>query len=1032
MMKLSSRRWLWLGLGSAVLAVGLAGTMVAGMIHARRLRADLERVQQAMAEGRWGPARKDLRDLARRWPGRGEVLFLLGRCEEAMGKPERALVAWAEIPVRDSSYARAAESRASVLMNLGRFAPAEACLLEALREAPAVDRYPLLRALARLLRLEGRYAEVSQALIAAWVGAPDPAELLQDLWQNDTEPAPVDAWKVFLDGADPDDDRVWLGRARHAILVGRSGDAEGWLKRCLDRRPDDPAVWRGRLELAMATGDDARFWEAAGRIPAEFAPPEAIAALRVWLADRGDDPQARRRESARLVELQPLQTQALERLAELARGAGDLEEAGRLRRRKAEIDRAKDAIHKLVVRKSEFREHARELAGRSAILGRPFDHHAWSLVAATTSAGLAPASGADGDLARSRDLCRAMAEGALARLVGKPGDSRPGRVNSLANRLSDLRRASVADGVGPTDPRDSEPATTAQVRFSDDAEAVGLHFVLDNGKTPKHLLPETMSGGVALLDYDGDGWLDVYCVQGGPLFADSRGTAFQAANDRQALDARAPEGQGQDARATKGDRLFRNRGDGTFEDATGPAKIAAIAVGLEYGMGVAVGDYDNDGHPDLFLTRLHRYALLRNRGDGTFADVTGPAGLAGARDNPTSAAFADLDGDGDLDLYVCHYIRWDPDHPALCKNERGEYYYCDPAKYERAADHVFRNDGGRFVDVTEGAGFTDPDGRGLGVVAADLDDDNRIDLYVANDGSANFMFLNRGGLRFEETALMAGVAAGAEGAYQAGMGVAAADLDGDGRLDLLVTNLYGEGTTLHHNLGQGLFTDQSTASGILPATRYLLGFGIAVFDTSNDGRPDVVITNGNVNDFRPFYPFAMPSRLYEGRPGGRLVDVSDRSGPPWVVPRLGRGLAAGDLDNDGRVDFLVIAQDGPLAYFHDRTDRGGHFVTFRLEGTASNRDGVGARVVVTAAGLRQVGQRVGGGSYLSACDGRLHFGLGASTSVDSVEVRWPSGRLDRWTNLAADTGYRLREGDAAVKPLAGFLDPGARRRGAGR
>ena len=433
-----------------------------------------------------------------------------------------------------------------------------------------------------------------------------------------------------------------------------------------------------------------------------------------------------------------------------------------------------------------------------------------------------------------------------------------------------------------------------------------------------------------------------------------------------------------------------------------------------------MGDYDNDGHPDLFITRLRRYDLFRNRGDGTFEDVTERAGLAGVRDNPTSAAFADLDGDGDLDLYVCHYVRLDPDHPPLCKNERGEYYYCDPAKFERAADHVFRNERGRFVDVTEEAGFTDRDGRGLGVVAADLDDDNRIDLYVANDGTANFLFRNRGGFRFEEIGLTAGVAGSAEGGFQAGMGVASADLDGDGRLDLLVTNLYLEGTTLYHNLGQGMFADRSAASGILPATRYLLGFGIAVFDAANDGRLDVAITNGNVNDFRPFYPFAMPSRLYEGRSGGRLVDVSDQSGPPWAVPRLGRGLAAGDLDNDGRIDLLVLAQDEPLAYFHNQTERALHFVTFRLEGTDSNRDGVGARVVVATASGRQVAQRVGGGSYLSACDGRLHFGLGASTSIESVEVRWPSGRLDRWKNIAADTGYLLREGDPAPRPLAGM------------
>jgi enediyne biosynthesis protein E4 len=1014
-MRLPSRTKFLLSLGLS-LGVVLGLTLLAAIaskMQVRRLRAELEQVRQAMARGRPGLARKSLADLAERWPRNGQVLILLGQCEEALGQPERALAAWALVPESDSNFVRAVESQGSLLMDLGRYAVAESLLLTALGKAPATDRYPVLHSLARLFRLEGRYVEVSEVLVAAWGRAPDPSELLKDLWQSDTEPVPVDAWQLLLDAAANEDDRVWLGRARHAVLTARFGDAEKWLGRCLDRRADDPAVWRACLDLAVATENEPRFWEAVERISAEGVRPWEIAALRTWLAARNGDRRAERQESTTLVELQPYRSRAVERLAVLALEAGDSNEAERLQRRKAEVDLAKDRIHKLIVRKLDFRSHTQELARASAVLGRQFDKHAWSIVAATSSTDTKPSPGisstrppgTDPDVEQSRIFCRAVSDAALARLLTKQGELHTPAVGALADRLADLRGDSVPGKDPLATAREPKLAAPPRLHFVDDAQASGLRFVFDPGRTPTCLIPETISGGVGLIDFDGDGWLDVYCVQGGSLTAPDSPTGVPVPLTRD---------------PKPGDCLFRNQRDGTFRDVTRQARIDRLAWGRGYGMGVTVGDYDNDGHPDLFITRLRRYDLFRNRGDGTFEDVTERAGLAGVRYNPTSAAFADLDGDGDLDLYVCHYVRLDPDHPPLCTNRRGEYCYCDPAKFEPAADHVFRNERGRFIDVTKEAGFTDQDGRGLGVVAADLDDDNRIDLYVANDGTANFLFRNHGGFRFEEIGVMAGVAGSAEGGFQAGMGVASADLDGDGRLDLLVTNLYLEGTTLYHNLGQGMFADRSAASGILPASRYLLGFGIAVFDAANDGRLDVAITNGNVNDFRPFYPFAMPSRLYEGRSGERLVDVSEHAGPPWAVPRLGRGLAAGDLDNDGRIDLVVLAQDEPLAYFHNQTERALHFVTFRLEGTDSNRDGVGARVVVATASGRQVAQRVGGGSYLSACDGRLHFGLGASTSVESVEVRWPSGRLDRWKNIPADTGYLLREGDPAPRPLAGM------------
>ncbi len=546
------------------------------------------------------------------------------------------------------------------------------------------------------------------------------------------------------------------------------------------------------------------------------------------------------------------------------------------------------------------------------------------------------------------------------------------------------------------------PANTGGVAFTDDAESVGLKFVYKNLETSIHQLPEPFGGGLAILDYDGDGWLDVYCVQGGPYSAVS--------------------GQS-DLTHGLGDRLFHNRGDGTFEDVSVKSGVAAFPRG--HGHGVAVGDVDGDGRPDLFITRWRSYALYRNKGDGTFEDVTAAYGLGGSRDWPTSAAFADFDGDGDLDLYVCHYAAWDLSNPRLCRDGNTKAYLnCNPLVAEALPDHLFRNDGGRFVDVTAEAGIVDRDGRGLGVVAADLDDDGRIDLFVTNDSTANFLFHNKGGMRFEEVGHDAGVAGNASGGYQAGMGVAAGDLDGNGLVDLAVTNFYGESTTFYQNLGNGVFCDATFQSGLAVATKRLLGFGVAFLDANNDGWLDMASANGHVNDIRPNYPYRMPAQFLLGGPEGRLTDVSERAGDPWSVPRMGRGLAVGDLDNDGREDVLILAHNQPLAYFHNRT-QAGRSLTLSLESCQSNRDAVGAKVAITIGNRRREAQRVGGGSYQSASEPRLHFGLGDSDRVDLIEVLWPSRRLDRYRDFRADAGYLLREGESRPRPLrgSGILPP---------
>ncbi len=958
-MKTMRRR---LSMLAAVLGLGIGVCVGVLAVREWQFQSELRQAERAFKAGHFKEAGSRLARLARRRPAQGAVEFWLGACEMIEGHAEAALEAWGRVPDQTKAAQPAALSRGRLALETGRYALAETCLQRANRPGGGTDD-EARRLLSRFYRITGQ-CELWQSLLRRDVERiRDPSEALRQLWKHDVDPYYVDAFAQGLRKAKlsaPDDDRVWLGLADLATRTGRFEDAADWLARCERARPDDPAVWRARLNWAQAAGRPDELVRAAAHLPCESLTQARVLELRAWMAARSGDRLAERAALEALIALEPADATAVERLADLAAQDGQRERLAELRRRKADIENARSDYRRLI-NKPELAPLAAELARAADGIGRRFDAAAWWRIAAQR------------DPTLERETAAAQARLAKAEAPAASGET-------LANLLGPLR--SPAGGNGAALAKLSVPT------FVDDARCRGLVFTFDNGSSPKHQLPETSSGGVGILDFDGDGWLDVYAIQGGPFPPPPGPLPFT-------------------------DRLFHNRGDGRFEDVTVASGLAAFSGG--YGHGVAVGDFDNDGRPDLFVTRWRSYALYHNLGHGRFEDVTKRAGLGGERDWPTSAAWADLDNDGDLDLYVCQYVEWDAVNPPFCN-----YGYCEPRAFPALPDHVYRNDGGQFVDVTEQAGIVDRDGRGLGVVAADLDGDGKTDLFVANDSTANYFFHNRGSFRFSEQGLESGLAANAGGGYLAGMGVACGDFDGDGRLDLAVTNFYSESTTLYHNHGDGIFSDRSTAAGLAAATRNVLGFGLVALDANNDGRLDLAEANGHVNDYRPKISYAISAQLFLGDGAGNLLDVSNRAGAPWQVLRLGRALAAGDLDNDGRIDLLLVALNAPLALLHNQNASQDHFVILALEGTTSNRDAVGARVAVTASGRTQVSMRFGGGSYQSAGDQRLHFGLGPARIVERVEVTWPSGSRDCYQGLSADTGYRLREGDPAPKPLAGF------------
>ena len=548
----------------------------------------------------------------------------------------------------------------------------------------------------------------------------------------------------------------------------------------------------------------------------------------------------------------------------------------------------------------------------------------------------------------------------------------------------------VMSAQNPPAKESAEPGKAVAAKFADVTSALGLNFRGQASHTSKKYLIETMGSGVALFDYDNDGRLDIFVVNGAPLGDPTpKGTLPQKTTP------------------LYWNRLYHQKNDGTFEDVTEKAGLQ----GVGYGMGVAVGDYDNDGYEDLYVTAYGGNKLYHNNADGTFTDATERAGVAGSGWS-TSAAWVDLDNDGLLDLVVLRYVQWDFDETWCGAHQEGYRSYCHPDIYKPIAPLVYHNDGnGHFTEVAEKMGLAKP-GKGLGIAIADYDRDSRTDLFIANDSMPEFLYRNKGGGEFEETALLSGVAVDADGHTFAGMGVDFSDYNNNGLPSLIVTDLADQVYALYRNNGDGTFSCDSFSAGISRITMTHSGWGVRFLDVDNDGWKDLLIAQGHDLDTIeltfPNLHYREPMLLARNI-RGKFVDVSQEAGNVFKQAWVARGMAVGDLDNDGRLDAVVTTNDGPLYVLHNETVSPNHWLILKLVGHRSNRDAIGAEVKIATAVGSQMQTVTTASSYLSSSDKRVHFGLGAATSVGTIEIRWPSGIRQTLKNVATDRILQVDE-----------------------
>ena len=557
-----------------------------------------------------------------------------------------------------------------------------------------------------------------------------------------------------------------------------------------------------------------------------------------------------------------------------------------------------------------------------------------------------------------------------------------------------LSSLAVLEGSGlPRLNLEAKGVAASKIVFRDIARSAGIDFVHDNARTADKYLIETMGAGCGWIDYDADGLLDLYLVNSAATRVYKPKASLRSA-------------------------LYHNNGDGNFTNVTEKAGVGAEGL---FGMGVAVGDYDNDGFSDLMVLGYGRSILYRNNRDGTFADVTAQAGVSNKGRWGSSAAWFDYDNDGKLDLAIANYVDWSPDNNIWCGEQKPGYRgYCHPNKFQGQKPTLYHNNGdGTFTDATASSRLGLKASSGLGIVTFDFDNDGWQDIFIANDANPNFLFRNNHDGTFNEMALLAGIALSDNGKAEAGMGTDAADINGDDRLDVFITHLDLEHARLYRNLGDGSFEDSTFAAKLGYATFRYSGFGACFIDYDNDGARDIFMANGHILDnvelFHAETRYAEPKLVYRNNGRGLFENMSDSLGPDLALPRVSRGGAIADVDNDGDLDVLVSNNGQQPQLLLNEGGNANHWLEISLVGTRSNRDGMGARVKVISGDLISYDQRKGGRSYQSAHDGRLHFGLGSRTKVDSIEIRWPSGVVETLRNIDVDRTITIKE-NAGVTP----------------